>query len=505
MSKERFSEGAASKLQDLESLKSRYETYEVNVNNSALSETDKLCAKVDSSMSVIEGLGSRLLMTFASEEEIQNLTNSLHSAAKNSRMLLTEQKDQDKNILASAKTEAALKGFVLPVIRDGNFEGLEQYNLSPKEIDIAFSATKKALLALADKQIPPKEYAAKIQEEYIKIIQKEHKFDENKINAFQDFAAQGVKSKQDKGITAEERKALTNSATKSCNEFKVIFGENEQNIKKAQLVNELVKNFETKGKKISKETRVKFTELVDNITKDLGSDYIQNNLSKVAGALSKEIDKNKTLISGIRNDLKISSAKLDKVTGKINSEFKKDALQFNSQEALNERLGPEKKELPKAVVKASPTLQTPKPLVGKPPPSLETKVIAPNQAKVSEKLKPLGMTAKKPVQNIEEYLGPKKEAAPKINVSNSPPTLPTPKPLVGKPPPSLETKVIAPTQAKASEKLKPLGLPPVYNMAKNLGNGIASQHTGPTRVAPPSLKTPPMVLNKSNKPTGWGK
>jgi hypothetical protein len=248
MTKDQLSEGAMGKLGDLESLVKRYASYEDNVEKSTLSSHDKLSAKVDSSMSVIEGLGSRLLMTFAPEKEINNLVDALHKGAKASRDLMVDQKDKDKNIVAAAKTEAALKGFVFPLNRGGPLDEIDPHDLSYEEVDIVLKATKEALIKLANKNIPTKEYASRIQEEIIGIIEKENQFDKEKIGSFKKFVAEGIKTPQDKNLTPDEVQRLKASANDVCGKFTKIFAKNEENITNILVVDKLAKNLDKNSK-----------------------------------------------------------------------------------------------------------------------------------------------------------------------------------------------------------------------------------------------------------------
>lgn len=343
----KFSPETKSKLNDID-LKRRYEIQERDIDKIPnLSDLDKQVSKVNFSMSSIEGLGGRLIMTFAPEEDLNKLVDALHKQEKFSRdALYTDQKDKDHSKLNVAKTEAALKGFAFPTSPGGPADSLTEYGLSEQEKSVAFESMKQALVNVSDKKIPREEYATKVQEEFIKIIGEENSsFDKNKIASFKKFVEQGVKSPQDKGMTVEEKKTLTQAAQKTSNELIKIFDKNiELNEKFAankELTNKLIDKFTSKGTKISPETEAKFQEIVTKITDKLGVGFVKKNMNGIADAMAKEIDKNKTFLSNFRSDLSISSNVVQKVTENISKSFEKEATierQKDAQQALQKMM-----------------------------------------------------------------------------------------------------------------------------------------------------------------------
>jgi hypothetical protein len=97
-----------------------------------------------------------------------------------------------------------------------------------------------------------------------------------------------------------------------------------------KLTDALVKNFETNGKKVGAEARAKFTLIAYKINGHLDSRFIDKNLNIIAEHLAKEIDKNKTFLSTIRGDVRISSSNVDKISQNINSYFKQESINFKS-------------------------------------------------------------------------------------------------------------------------------------------------------------------------------
>ena len=150
MTKEQFSVLGKGLITDLENCIKTNTTKAGIIEDTALTEHSAIAGRYSSSMSTIEALGARALMSFLPTEEIQNLVNDIHKAENAHRNFISNDRDAQKSRLSAAKTEAALKGYALPVSKGGPYDEITLSTpFTDEEREIAFSVAKKSLLALS--------------------------------------------------------------------------------------------------------------------------------------------------------------------------------------------------------------------------------------------------------------------------------------------------------------------------------------------------------------------
>lgn len=184
-----------------------------------------IAGRYNSSMSTIEGLGARALMSFAPPEEIQTLINNIHAAEEAHRKFVDKSIDGEKGKLSAAKTEAALKGYALPVSKGGPYDEITLSRpLTDEEREMAFAAAKEALLTVANKNIPSAEYGQKVQEEYTKIIKRDHPdLTPERIAVLEEYATKGTVKKQGQALPEVEKEQIKEAAQETLAEFSKIF------------------------------------------------------------------------------------------------------------------------------------------------------------------------------------------------------------------------------------------------------------------------------------------
>lgn len=115
--------------------------------------------------------------------------------------------EQDKKLVPSvadklqfdvARTEAALKGFVLPLNQGGPFDELSFMGIDNEEEIFAnpIKATKEALIAISGKAIPKERYAQAIKDKAIEILKQDFKNISEKLKKYEKFIIQGDKNQK---------------------------------------------------------------------------------------------------------------------------------------------------------------------------------------------------------------------------------------------------------------------------------------------------------------------
>ena len=236
MAKEQFSVLGKGLITDIENCIKTNTTKAGIIEDTALTEHSAIAGRYSSSMSTIEGLGARALMSFLPPEEIQNLVNAIHKAENAHRNFISNDSDAQKSRLSAAKTEAALKGYALPVSKGGPYDEITLSTpFTDEEREIAFSVAKKSLLALSDKNIPSSEYVQKFQEEYSKILREDHPdLNPDKIALLEEYVSKGVVKKQGQNLPELEKEQIREAALKTREEFSKIFSSHKDKMLNAE-------------------------------------------------------------------------------------------------------------------------------------------------------------------------------------------------------------------------------------------------------------------------------
>ena len=275
------------------------------IGEASLTSYEMIAGRYNSSMSTIEGLGARALMSFAPPEEIQTLVNKIHAAEETHRTFIGNSIDAGKGRLSAAKTEAALKGYALPVSKGGPYDEITLSRpFTDEEREMAFAAAKEALLTVANKNIPSAEYGQKVQEEYAKIIRRNPDLSPERIAVLEEYAIKGTIKKQGQALPELEKEQIKEAAQETLAEFNKIFSSHkdkmlsaEPNIileKNAQkfLIQAVENNLKSQGYSIDPNTKKELEEFtkrkIESLNpRDVNSDAVKGLAENFAAELSK--------------------------------------------------------------------------------------------------------------------------------------------------------------------------------------------------------------------------
>jgi hypothetical protein len=275
------------------------------IGEASLTSYEMIAGRYNSSMSTIEGLGARALMSFAPPEEIQTLVNKIHAAEETHRTFIGNSIDAGKGRLSAAKTEAALKGYALPVSKGGPYDEITLSRpFTDEEREMAFAAAKEALLTVANKNIPSAEYGQKVQEEYAKIIRRNPDLSPERIAVLEEYAIKGTIKKQGQALPELEKEQIKEAAQETLAEFNKIFSSHkdkmlsaEPNIileKNAQkfLIQAVENNLKSQGYSIDPTTKKELEEFtkrkIESLNpRDVNSDAVKGLAENFAAELSK--------------------------------------------------------------------------------------------------------------------------------------------------------------------------------------------------------------------------
>jgi hypothetical protein len=305
---DKMSKAAEGMLKDATGLIIRLDTYMSTAQNA--SRFDKQIIFNESALSVLEGLGSKIIRE-SIPEKVESLVSSLHKHTTASAQLVTSDKEKDKLLLNAAKAEAALKGFVLPLSHGGPADELNGLPGDTTRRDIAFAVTKQALKEFGNKQIPSSEFSEKLVARTQELL-KEQGISGKELEEYKDFIQQGVKTQKPSKLPPAEQALIKEAALKSVDEFVHRFNDNSTLIPKiAPIENTLVNTFkelEKKGVKLEEAERKKIADKLFPALAKLDTEYLQNNQSTLAEGLAENINKNKSLkIDGVAGTMKSAS------------------------------------------------------------------------------------------------------------------------------------------------------------------------------------------------------
>lgn len=173
---------AAEKIKDIDALIGRLGKYKETFNVKIYA--DEILQFNEASMSVTESVGAENFRTSLSNDRIQQLIDTIALNSKLCSKFISTDQELDKLKLKVAKTEGALKGFVLPLEERSAFAGkLTNFGLDKEEYKIPMEATKEALLELQGQKLTKGEYADKVVARTMEILnQDKHYYIELNMN-----------------------------------------------------------------------------------------------------------------------------------------------------------------------------------------------------------------------------------------------------------------------------------------------------------------------------------
>ena len=267
-------------LNDSTLLTKRVETYKSN-QPAGVSRSEH---HLSGHLSVIEGLGSPNIRKYASQQQINALVDSMHQNMSPVVKSIPEKQYQDKMTLNVAKTEAALKGFALPLNLGGDSDGLKNFGLKQAEYPAAMAATKTAILEASGQKIPQAEFGERIVARTREILKNEG-HDNDKLEKFTKFVSQGIVVDKKMNLTpAQEAKLKTETG---------------------RAVNDLTKSLkkDTKAAQLSYDRATQ----VAQATKAFESSNRHSSAAQTPNPNSQQIDKKKTKSSAASKMLKKSN------------------------------------------------------------------------------------------------------------------------------------------------------------------------------------------------------
>lgn len=348
-----ISNAAKGMLGDVNGLIPRFENY-LKLAPLDYTRIDKQILFMESALSVLEGLGAKLIRENLAESEIITLTNAMHRSGVECLKLCDDQKQIDKIKLNMAKTEAALKGFELPLSLSGPAADLDSKGLEMNEYLIPMEATKRALLEVSGKNISKEEYAAKIIERANTILKQDSRnFPVEKLQQYSEFISQGTKVKKPTKLNEQEVKLLSDNLSKSVSSFVERFDQNTEMSKEVQnfkgqiilsksvngVLNDSVTTLTDKKYNLTPEMNKTIKEHLMPALEKLGPDYLAANSQKIIDDIAKELYSNRSWWSVFSSQYSISGSSLDKIAKNITNNHLESSLQAGEELIYSKIIG----------------------------------------------------------------------------------------------------------------------------------------------------------------------
>ncbi|HJD63936.1 MAG TPA: hypothetical protein LFW13_02870 [Rickettsia endosymbiont of Sericostoma sp.] len=384
---------AAEKIKDIDALIGRLGKYKETFNVKIYA--DEILQFNEASMSVIESLGAENFRTSLSDDKIQQFVDTIALNSELCSKFISTDQELDKLKLKVAKTEGALKGFVLPLEERSAFAGkLTNFGLGREEYKIPMEATKEALLKLQGQKLSKVEYADKVVARTMEILnQDKRNFPAEKLQQFENFVRQGntslkVKNGQlidrDDKLSQLDQEEISSAAIKSVDSFikeletenekskntspekgrqlvsqksmpqqdnsqKVALDIGEQKTKDWQAAKEMVsstidESIKQLKLKISDTTAKKIKKNLSQVLDKFDPQFLQKNKTAIITNITHEITQGKTAISELRKEFHIASDKVKKIAQKITEKYAERNNQF-IEEKINPLLNAKKDEL----------------------------------------------------------------------------------------------------------------------------------------------------------------
>ncbi|WP_425361402.1 hypothetical protein [Candidatus Tisiphia endosymbiont of Ceraclea dissimilis] len=384
---------AAEKIKDIDALIGRLGKYKETFNVKIYA--DEILQFNEASMSVIESLGAENFRTSLSDDKIQQFVDTIALNSELCSKFISTDQELDKLKLKVAKTEGALKGFVLPLEERSAFAGkLTNFGLGREEYKIPMEATKEALLKLQGQKLSKVEYADKVVARTMEILnQDKRNFPAEKLQQFENFVRQGntslkVKNGQlidrDDKLSQLDQEEISSAAIKSVDAFikeletenekakntssekgrqlvsqksmpqqdnsqKVALDIGEQKTKDWQAAKEMVsstidESIKQLKLKISDTTAKKIKKNLSQVLDKFDPQFLQKNKTAIITNITHEITQGKTAISELRKEFHIASDKVKKIAQKITEKYAERNNQF-IEEKINPLLNAKKDEL----------------------------------------------------------------------------------------------------------------------------------------------------------------
>ena len=428
-----LSSKAKAAIKDLNSLEGRYGTYVSSIDRGVevgtFTNDEVVARRHDSCLSVIDGLGADELRNHLTPEQKEELINSFRETTSAISETLQDAKEKEKLDINTAKMEASLKGFELPLALGGRSDQIKSHGLNMKEhYPKIIKATQEALVELAGKGIPHEEYAEKLQESILKKVQNE--FSAEQLESVEKIIAQGKqlrdaeKPLEKQKFQSTDLKRLQDAAANVSNQFQKILSENKKDANIINVIQKTTRNIEEDHS--LKTTKARERKILKNLSpalSQLDPEYLEKYNDIIAGQLTEDLKAQGTYMGRMRGELRVSEANrkniannllknhlaasekfaMDKITGELfkqqltNTQIADRLNEFSKasgvEKAYNTSNIPSDKELvqmrkenqqlfDKLVLKTGPEKATPSAEIQKPKKEVASQIVSPKKPEI---------------------------------------------------------------------------------------------------------------------------
>lgn len=239
-------------LKDLNALVGRYDSYVESISRGLETGTFKdseiISRHHDSCLSIIDGLGAQEFRNHLTSEQKVDLVNAIRASSAEVINLAESQQEKDKLNLITAKLEASLKGFELPLSVGGPSNELDFYSIDSDEYPKIIELTKQALQELAGQDIPPEQFP----EQITSLIKEKAKgvFPPEQLEDIGKIIEQGNKPSKQHKFENSEIPLLAEAAAKTSKNLIGILESNKQKAIAQDIIVNAIKSIEDSGHKV---------------------------------------------------------------------------------------------------------------------------------------------------------------------------------------------------------------------------------------------------------------
>lgn len=228
------SAGTFNSLMNDADMPKRVNSYKDSLKALNHSPSEEKIQHLTGTLSVIEGLGSKVIReNLKNPQEFNKLIDTFHQNAEECFKLTNDPKQIKDLKVNVAKTEAALKGFVLPLSISGPANELNWHGIDKSELLVPMKATEQALLELANKNIPKAEFAEKVTKRAQEILASSpENYSPDKLKQFEQFIAQGTQKQKPSKLNPDQQEKLAEAASKAVNSLTETMKKDTEEIKK---------------------------------------------------------------------------------------------------------------------------------------------------------------------------------------------------------------------------------------------------------------------------------
>lgn len=312
---------------DLNSLEGRYNSYvssiERGVETGTFTNDEVTARRHDGCLSVIDGLGAAELRNHLTTEQKESLVTSLRDTTAAVLNTLQSEPEKEKLAVNTAKVEAILKGFELPLSLGGPSDELDPHGLNMEEhYPKIIKATKEALVELGGQGISPEEYSDKIQSLILEKVKDD--FSPGQLESVEKIIAQGQKLKdsekplEKQKFQSSDLKSLQDTATKTFNQFQNILRENEQDVTMRDIIQDTTKEVvENHDLKVSSARQTKLYKNISPALAQLDPEYLKQHKDIIANDLAKDLQNQSSMWGRMNGELRTSTQSQMMIADKI--------------------------------------------------------------------------------------------------------------------------------------------------------------------------------------------